>query len=1001
LRLTLNNAPSNDTNLSFQWSYNAPNGTADSLEDGGANAAPNYTNKTPTDAAAPLRLSQAYTDANSNGTVDRFDITYTENISFDECEAGDFTIGGSDAGGLSISSCATSGADLQLSVAGASSNDTFYTLTLAYAAANGTANSLDDAAGNAVGNLSGASLSDNAAPVATTLTYTDNDSDGQVDRANLTFTETISLDECETEDWVIGGADAGSIAVVDSSGCAVSSPSITFTLSGAPSNDTALAFSIAYADNGTTGSFKDQGSVELSALTAITLLDAAIPLQVSQTYLDTNGDGSLNRLDVSYTEPMTIATCEVNDHIFGGADAGSIAIGACAAVGSDVQYTLLYTPTNDTNLTLTYEYDKDADTSNSLKDGNNNVLADQAAGAISDGAAPVLRTDAGNAPSYQDTDNNGQVDRILLNFTENATISYIDENWTATANDFTSLDITGVSSGNGTSAIYLSVTSPSNTTGVDGGTEPQIAFTAAGGSIVDGSANARASIGTTNLTDGAAPVAVSQNYKDINNDGQVDRLDVTFTELIEQDECESGDYTFGGTDTGSIAVASCAVSTTDLRLTISNAPAQDTNLNLTLSYTASNGTADSLDDSGGNAVANITSASLADAAAALLISSTPANSATSVANDADVVLTFTEPMDTGSLTYSWTNYTSSETVVWSSGNSVATVTPTDLYDPEAVITFEITAADDAFANSMTNTISTHPFSFTVVLYEPASNSTGSLYVEKAGQYTSLYVYDADDLTTPLSVVLPGQDVSIVWVHNGNITTTEVYYQTEEQNKGSTLIDLVFDGDTQSNWTIPTTAAIGQDLTVTTVNAQKVSYSASATVTIGEEEEELEEEEEVVEEEPAATSGQIRTDASPGVYSTFEDGTRRVFMNSLTYFTWFTDFDDVETVEAPVMSDYLLTGLMLPKAGTVLVKIQSIPNVYYLEENPDNAYQPILRWIPDEETAIELFGEDWALSVVDIEPTFFTKFTTSDDPLSTSDASWIDGGALRTREDLAQ
>jgi hypothetical protein len=214
------------------------------------------------------------------------------------------------------------------------------------------------------------------------------------------------------------------------------------------------------------------------------------------------------------------------------------------------------------------------------------------------------------------------------------------------------------------------------------------------------------------------------------------------------------------------------------------------------------------------------------------------------------------------------------------------------------------------------------------------------------------------------------------------------------NTSSTLIDLVFDGGTQTDWVIPTTTSLGQELLVRTVNADKVSYNATATVMVGEEEEEELEEE-------SMDAGLIRTDASPGVYSTFADGTRCVFMNSLTYFTWFEGFDDVSTVDVPTMSDYRLTGVMLPKAGTVLVKIQSIPNVYYLEENLEDPYQPILRWIPDEETAIELFGEDWALSVIDIEPTFFTKFATSDDPLSRADASWIDVDALRTREELAQ
>jgi hypothetical protein len=359
------------------------------------------------------------------------------------------------------------------------------------------------------------------------------------------------------------------------------------------------------------------------------------------------------------------------------------------------------------------------------------------------------------------------------------------------------MDVSAVASGNGTSSITLTATANAGITGVDAGSEPTIGYTNTTGSIVDGSANERTTISAATFEDGAAPAAVSQNYKDTNNDGQIDRVDVTFSELIEQNECESADFSFGSTDAGSIAVASCAISSNDLRLTISNAPAQDTNLDLTWSYDASNGTANSLDDSDGNGTGDQTGKTLADAAAPLLISSSPADSATDVANDADVVLTFTEPMDTGSVTYTYTNYTGGATGVWSSGNSVLTLTPDGTYDSESSITFEITAADDPTGNSMTNTVSTHPFSFTVVAYS-SGGSTGSLYVEKAGQYTSIKIYDASDLTTPLTAVTPGQSVSIVWVHNGNITTTELYYQTEEMNTSSTLIDLVTDGGTQSD-----------------------------------------------------------------------------------------------------------------------------------------------------------------------------------------------------------
>jgi len=59
-----------------------------------------------------------------------------------------------------------------------------------------------------------------------------------------------------------------------------------------------------------------------------------------------------------------------------------------------------------------------------------------------------------------------------------------------------------------------------------------------------------------------------------------------------------------------------------------------------------------------------------------------------------------------------------------------------------------------------------------------------------------------------------------------------------------------------------------------------------------------------------------------------------------------------------------------------VKIQSDPKVYALGDG--STYSPDLQWIASEDVAIELFGDDWADYVIDIEPTFFTKFGTGSD-----------------------
>ena len=80
--------------------------------------------------------------------------------------------------------------------------------------------------------------------------------------------------------------------------------------------------------------------------------------------------------------------------------------------------------------------------------------------------------------------------------------------------------------------------------------------------------------------------------------------------------------------------------------------------------------------------------------------------------------------------------------------------------------------------------------------------------------------------------------------------------------------------------------------------------------------------------------------------------------------------------------------MLPRDGIVLVKIQSSPNVYYLDENPENKFMPILRLIPSETVAKKLFGRSWADYVIDISPTFFTKFNLLGATMEVEDAASI-------------
>ncbi|MFA6522260.1 MAG: S8 family peptidase [Patescibacteria group bacterium] len=155
------------------------------------------------------------------------------------------------------------------------------------------------------------------------------------------------------------------------------------------------------------------------------------------------------------------------------------------------------------------------------------------------------------------------------------------------------------------------------------------------------------------------------------------------------------------------------------------------------------------------------------------------------------------------------------------------------------------------------------------------------------------------------------------------------------------------------------------------------------------------------EEPSLSASSIgttvlRNATSPSVYDV-AGGARRVFINAFAYFTYFDSFDAVGTVADTDLANYKLAGLVLPKPGTVLVKIQSVPTVYAIEANPSNAYRPYLREILSETDAIAMYGAHWADYVIDIEPTFFSKFTMGT-PISSPTPANL--SIMKTRAELA-
>lgn len=106
---------------------------------------------------------------------------------------------------------------------------------------------------------------------------------------------------------------------------------------------------------------------------------------------------------------------------------------------------------------------------------------------------------------------------------------------------------------------------------------------------------------------------------------------------------------------------------------------------------------------------------------------------------------------------------------------------------------------------------------------------------------------------------------------------------------------------------------------------------------------------------------------PTVYYYASNGVRYVFPNEKTYKSWFTGYADIITVANKVLYDIPLKGNITYRPGVKMVKIQTNPKVYAVENGGT------LRWIKTEELAQELYGESWNQLIDDVPDAFFVNY----------------------------
>ena len=128
----------------------------------------------------------------------------------------------------------------------------------------------------------------------------------------------------------------------------------------------------------------------------------------------------------------------------------------------------------------------------------------------------------------------------------------------------------------------------------------------------------------------------------------------------------------------------------------------------------------------------------------------------------------------------------------------------------------------------------------------------------------------------------------------------------------------------------------------------------------------------------ASGSLIRGETFAAVYYMGADGFRYVFPNDKTYFTWYDDFDSVVWISDSDLATIQIGGNVTYKPGSYMVKIQSDPKTYAVDEGG------VLRHVGSESIATSLYGSAWNTMIHDVPDSFFSNYTVGEAIESASD-----------------
>ncbi|MDB4291120.1 hypothetical protein N9922_02790 [Cyclobacteriaceae bacterium] len=414
---------------------------------------------------------------------------------------------------------------------------------------NSGSNSISDASNEmADGDVSEA-YTDAALPAILSTSWQDTDRDGGIDRAVLTFSESVDVTDGGSGDGfgAILVNDGGAVTLDNADYAANSVTSLTLNFLGDEITGTSKSgLSITYDASGS-NAIKDEsgGTLEMGDnLNSLAYVDGAAPAIIAAETEDTNADGRIDRIYITFSETLDDSGISfgTSNFTFASHSFSVSTSGHPLDVGGDDQYvTLTLTEVTISGLS---DYDTEltpalvlkANQIEDLDAATNKLSSDQSSFTVVDGAGPAII-----AAITSDADADAKIDQIDLTFSENV-------------DDSQGVDLASSSVTLGSSYVVSSI----NTGATADDDLIRVVVTEVGGSTYDTEETPTVTLVSSKIgdalnnqaitnqgaftpSDGVAPVIVLTSFTDANGNGNIDRATLTFSEVIDVTDGVSGD----------------------------------------------------------------------------------------------------------------------------------------------------------------------------------------------------------------------------------------------------------------------------------------------------------------------------------------------------------------------------------------------------------------------------------------------------------------------------